>query len=177
MEIDKRLEGALYIISAIAVVAIALYFSAHAASLGGYGYLGAFLISALCSATILFPAPGWAVIAAMGAYMNPYLLGLAAGAGSALGELTGYAAGEGTRDILNSNIKESERIHAFVGKYGLFAIFSLAFIPNPLFDVAGLVSGALRIPWWRFLIACAAGRVLRYILLAMLGSFTLGLIS
>jgi membrane protein YqaA with SNARE-associated domain len=174
---DKKLEGALQIILAIAIIALVLYFSGDIAALRQYGYLGAFVISALSSATIFFPAPGWAVVAAMGAYMDPVLLGLAAGAGSAIGELTGYAAGEGARDIRNSKIKESKDIHAFVQRYGVFAVFFLAFIPNPLFDVAGLVSGALRIPWWQFLIACACGRVLRYVMLAMLGNFTLGLVG
>jgi membrane protein YqaA with SNARE-associated domain len=174
---DKKIEGALQIILAIVIIGLVFYFSDHISQLKEYGYLGAFVISALSSATIFLPAPGWAVIAMMGRYMDPYLLGFVAGIGSALGELTGYVAGEGARDILNSRIKESKDIQALVAKYGPFGIFFLAFIPNPLFDVAGIVSGALRIPWWQFLLACAAGRVLRYILLAMLGSFTLGLVS
>ncbi|PIZ25416.1 MAG: DedA family protein, partial [Chloroflexi bacterium CG_4_10_14_0_8_um_filter_57_5] len=33
-------------------------------------------------------------------------------------------------------------------------IAALAFIPNPLFDLAGMASGALKIPLWKFLIAC-----------------------
>ncbi len=174
---DKRVEGAFFIILTIAIVALALYFSNHIAEFRRYGYIGAFVISALSSATILLPAPGWAIIVMMGRYLNPYLLGLMAGIGSALGELTGYMAGEGARDLLNSKIKETKDIQALVKEYGLLAIFVLAFIPNPLFDVAGIASGALHIPWWQFLIACAAGRVLRYILLAMLGAYTLGTIA
>jgi len=174
---DKKVEGALQIILAIAIIGLVLYFSNNIEQLKEYGYLGAFVISALSSATIFFPAPGWAVIAAMGRYMDPIPLGIVAGVGSAIGELTGYLAGEGARDILNSRFKETKHIHALVERYGVFAIFAFAFVPNPLFDVAGLISGALRIPWWQFLIACAAGRILRYILLAMLGNFTLELVG
>jgi membrane protein YqaA with SNARE-associated domain len=174
---DKRTEGIFFIILTIAIVALAIYFSTHMAEFRRYGYIGAFVISALSSATIFLPAPGWAVIVMMGRYLNPYLLGLVAGIGSALGELTGYMAGEGARDLLNSKIKETKDIQALVKEYGLLAIFVLAFIPNPLFDVAGIASGALRIPWWQFLIACAAGRVLRYILLALVGSFTLSMVG
>jgi membrane protein YqaA with SNARE-associated domain len=174
---DKRLEGAMQILLAIIIIALVFYFSDKIAQLKEYGYLGAFVISALSSATIFFPAPGWAVIAAMGRYMDPYLLGIAAGLGSAIGELTGYVAGDGARDILSSRIKETKDIQELVRRYGLFAIFFFAFIPNPLFDIAGIVSGALKIPWWQFLLACAAGRILRYILLAVLGNYTLGLIS
>jgi membrane protein YqaA with SNARE-associated domain len=57
------------------------------------------------------------------------------------------------------------------------AIFVLAFIPNPLFDIAGIIAGGLKIPWWRYLTACVTGRILRYVLLAMLGAFTLNLLT
>jgi len=170
---DKKIEGMLHIGLAIIIIASVLYFSSHFESLKQYGYLGVFVISALSSATIFLPAPGWAVVIAMGRYLNPVLLGIVAGAGSALGELTGYALGDGTRDILNSKVKESKGIRAFIERYGVSAVFVLAFVPNPLFDVAGIAAGALRIPWWQFLAACAVGRVLRYILLAMLGALTL----
>jgi membrane protein YqaA with SNARE-associated domain len=174
---DKRVEGALHIVGGIAIVAAVLYFSNNVAELKEYGYLGAFVISALSSATIFFPAPGWAVVAAMGRYLDPYLLGLAAGIGSAIGELTGYTVGEGAREILESRVKESKGIHESIERYGLPAIFVLSFVPNPLFDVAGIASGALKIPWWQFLLACAAGRILRYVLLAMLGNLSLGFIG
>jgi membrane protein YqaA with SNARE-associated domain len=57
------------------------------------------------------------------------------------------------------------------------AIFALAFIPNPLFDIAGVIAGGLKIAWWRFLVSCAAGRILRYVLLAAIGGFTLHLLA
>jgi len=174
---DRKSEGALLIISAFAIAAAVLYFSRDIEGLAAFGYGGAFLIALLSSATILFPAPGWAAVIAMSAYLNPVLLGVAAGTGAAIGELTGYVAGEGARDILNSRVKETKNIEELVRKYGMLAIFALAFLPNPVFDIAGVVAGSMRMPWWRFLIACAAGRVLRYVLLAMLGAFTFGLIS
>ena len=173
---EKRTEGAIQIAFAIGVAALVLLLSREIASLGELGYIGAFLIALLSSATILFPAPGWAVIAAMGAALDPVLLGVSAGIGSAIGELTGYLAGDGVRDLLNSRIKESRQIEDAVRKYGVFAVAFFAFVPNPLFDIAGVVAGGLRIEWWKFLLACAAGRVLRYILLAMAGQFTLGLL-
>jgi hypothetical protein len=41
-----------------------------------YGYLGIFLVALLANATILLPAPGVAVIYAMGAVFNPLGVGL-----------------------------------------------------------------------------------------------------
>jgi len=174
---EKKTGGILEIAFAVAIVALVLYFSSDIAALSKYGYLGAFLIAMLSSATLFFPAPGWAAVIGLSTVFNPVLLGVVTGIGSALGELTGYVAGEGARDLLNSRIKETKDIEELVRKYDVVGIFVLAFIPNPLFDVAGIVAGGLKIPWWRYLLACATGRVFRYVLLALLGNFTLGLIS
>ncbi len=172
---DQRVKGILHVAVALAIVAAVLYFGRDIAALRHYGYAGAFLISMLASATILFPAPGWAVVVAMSRMLDPLTLGVVAGLGSAIGELTGYLAGEGTREIINEKVSESKRVHDFVEKYGPLAIFVLAFIPNPLFDIAGIAAGGAEIEWWKFLLATAAGRVLRYVLLALAGAFVLGL--
>jgi len=58
-----------------------------------YGYPGIFVIALLTNATVLLPAPGVAVVYAMGAVFNPLGVALAAGTGGALGELSGYLAG------------------------------------------------------------------------------------
>lgn len=176
-DMEKKTVGILQIAFAVAIAAAVLYFSADIASLGTYGYIGAFLIALLSSATIFFPAPGWAVVVAMSATLNPIALGVVAGIGSAIGELTGYVAGDGIRGMMNDRIKEMKKIEALVQRYDVLAIFVLAFIPNPLFDVAGLAAGGLKISWWRFVLACAAGRVLRYILLAMIGAFAVSLLT
>ena len=48
-------------------------------------------------------------------------------------------------------------------------IFKLAAIPNPLFDIGGLVAGALGMPIWRFLLSVWLGKSLRFALLATIG--------
>ncbi|MBI5047112.1 hypothetical protein HZC07_05290 [Candidatus Micrarchaeota archaeon] len=72
---DKKIEGALQIIFSIAIIIAIFYFSKEIAALKEYGYIGAFLISALSSATILFPAPGWAVVLAMTGQFTAGLIG------------------------------------------------------------------------------------------------------
>ena len=161
------------IIFAVAVMVAVFYFSNDIARLSMYGYAGVFLISLLSNATILFPAPGWAVVIAMSTQLEPLLLGIVAGIGSSIGELTGYLAGAGARTLLNNNIKETKDVENMVRKYGMGAIFVLALFPNPLFDIAGIISGGLKIPWWRFLVACTLGRVLKYVLLAFAGELAL----
>ncbi len=165
---DKRLQGIAEIVAAIAIVLAVFYFSKEIEGLGAYGYLGAFLIALLSSATILIPAPGWAVVIALSRVLNPVAVGIVAGIGSAIGELTSYIAGDGIRDMIEGRLKETKDVENLVRSYDMLAIALLAFIPNPLFDIAGIVAGSLKIPWWRFVIACAAGRVARFVLLAVL---------
>ncbi|MBU0531872.1 VTT domain-containing protein [Candidatus Micrarchaeota archaeon] len=173
---DKKVNGTLQIVFVITIILVVLYISQDIEALATYGYLGVFVIALLSTATIIFPSPGWAAVIAMSLYLDPIPLGIVAGIGAAIGELTGYIAGGGARDILNDKIKESKKIEKFVEKYDTIAIFVLSFIPNPLFDIAGMIAGGLKIPWWKFLIACAFGRILRYTLIALIGAFTISLL-
>ena len=149
------------------VIAIAvLLLNDRIAALGNYGYLGVFIISALSSATILIPAPGWAVVAAMATILNPIYVGIIAGIGSSLGELTGYMVGDGALDIAGR--KQYQKFLSWIQKNDAIAIFVFAFLPNPLFDIAGIAAGAAKVPAWRYVLFCAIGRSLRYVLLAIL---------
>ena len=138
-----------------------------------FGYLGVFLISLISSATVFLPVPGFAVVFAMGAYLNPLLLGVAAGIGSGIGEITGYMAGyAGHGAIERSQIYRSHKKQ--IEKYGAPAIFILALIPNPLFDLAGIASGALEMPIWKFLLATIAGKIIRFVGIAYAGGIASG---
>ncbi len=138
-----------------------------------YGYPGVFIISLLGNATLILPAPSFAIVFAVGGVLNPYLVGMAAGCGAALGEMTGYLAGLGGRGMLEDK-KFHQRLEALMTRRGAWLIFFLAFIPNPAFDVGGILAGALRMPWWKFLAATVAGKSIRFVLLAMFGASLLG---
>lgn len=44
-----------------------------------YGYLGAFLANLASNATIFLPVPGGLIVVALGSFLSPFLVGLAAG--------------------------------------------------------------------------------------------------
>ena len=160
----------LAILAVIAITATIFVFRDQVADLEAYGYLGAFLISLITSATIFLPVPGIVLIAGLGASFDPVLIGLAAGAGSALGELTGYMAGF-SGQVVFENSRFYPRLERWMRRRGFIAITVLSFVPNPFFDVAGATAGALRFPLWKFLLACFVGKGVRYILVAWLGWF------
>lgn len=165
----------LRIVSLVAVVAISVWiFSIRdkTAQLAAFGYPGVFVISLLANATVLLPAPGVAVVFAMGSIFNPFILGVVAGVGSALGELSGYLAGySGQAVIERADIYE--RIKPYVSKYGGAAIFVLAAIPNPFFDLGGIAAGALKIPISTFLVWCILGKIIKMFLFAYAGAHSI----
>lgn len=142
-----------------------------------YGYLGVFIISVLGNATLIFPAPSFTVVA-FGAVLNPYLVGILAGCGAAVGEMTGYTLGRG----MSPNLDEGSTVAGLGAKqmqwlrwlrpkfqrWGAIVIFVLAAIPNPIFDMGGILAGIARMPWWKFLMAAALGKTVRFTLLSMM---------
>lgn len=141
-----------------------------------YGYPGIFLITLMANATVILPAPGVAVVFAMGGVFNPFFVGLAAGTGGAIGELTGYMAGFSGQAIVE-NTKIYDRISPWVQKYGAWAIFVLSAIPNPFFDLAGIAAGVAKIPLWKFLLFCWAGQIIKMGLFAYAGAYSIDWIA
>jgi uncharacterized membrane protein YdjX (TVP38/TMEM64 family) len=96
-----------------------------------------------------------------------FLLGLAAGAGAATGELTGYIAGRSGRLALgNQDHHWFGRIHRLIDGHGFMTLFLLSAIPNPRFDIAGITAGSLGFSPVRYWLAVALGKTLVYTLLA-----------
>jgi membrane protein YqaA with SNARE-associated domain len=133
-----------------------------------YGYPGVFVISALGNATLILPAPSFAIVLVLAGTLNPFWMGIAAGCGAALGEMTGYLAGFGGRGVVEEK-PIYKRLAVLMRKRGAWIIFLLALIPNPFFDVGGIMAGMLKMPWWKFFAAAAAGKSIRFIILALLG--------
>jgi membrane protein DedA with SNARE-associated domain len=130
-----------------------------------YGYLGVFLISILFNATIIFPLSNISVIISMGATLGvPLFVGLAGGSGAAIGELTGYLAGRSGQGFFRKS-KLYLRLEGWVKRWGWIAIFIMSVFPA-VFDIVGLIAGALRMPLWKFFLACAGGRIISYTVVA-----------
>jgi membrane protein YqaA with SNARE-associated domain len=154
---------------AIAISILVFYLGDRVQNFARYGYPGIFVISLLGNATVILPAPSLAIVSVAGSVLNPYLVGLFAGAGSALGELTGYLAGYSGQAAV-PDTEQYNRIVNWMRRYGLWVIFVLSVIPNPLFDLAGIAAGALKVPVHRFLLVCWLGKTIKTTVFALGGS-------
>jgi len=138
------------------------------AKLESYGYLGAFLISLVGNGTVLLPGIVLPILSGLGIVLypaaglvGPVIVGLAGGAGAAIGEIVGYMAGYSGRGIVENN-KLYERLAGWVSRWGVLAIFIFALVPL-FFDLVGLAAGVLRFPLWKFILICWLGRTLLYV--------------
>lgn len=136
------------------------------------GYSGIFLISVLSNSTIILPVSSSPVVFIAGSVLNPIIVGVIAGSGAALGEMSGYLAGFAGHEIMK-NRKIYKWIEIWLIKWEGKFIFLLALIPNPLFDLVGIIAGTFKVPWWKFWIATATGKSIQFILLATLGTHLL----
>jgi membrane protein YqaA with SNARE-associated domain len=141
--------------------------------LGNYGYLGAFLISLLTNATIILPMPSLILLFPLGAAFNPVYVGIAAGFGGAIGEMTAYVAGYSGRGLWKDNPGYLKAV-TWLKKWGMLIVFLFAVSPMPL-DLMGLASGNLRLPAWKFFVPALPAKIIKYIVLAYVGAWGWGL--
>lgn len=164
----------LVLLAVIALTTVLFIYRNEVQKFGALGYPGIFFVSLFSNATLILPVPGVLFTSAMGAVFNPWWVALAAGTGATIGELTGYLAGFSGQAVIE-NKKWYERVSGWMKKYGDITVLVLAFVPNPVFDVAGMVAGALRLPVWRYLLMSWIGKVGKMLLFAFGGASILNL--
>ena len=130
--------------------------------LGGFGYLGALLATALANATVIVPVPYYPLLIRLGETLNPWGITLAAAVGSVIGELVAYFVGRSGQGVV-AETPFYRWVHRQLSHpwRAPLVIFALAAPPNPFFDVAGLLAGALGVPIWIFALSTFLGRIVR----------------
>ncbi len=162
------------------ITSIALYLAKDMLikNLGGLpGYLAIFLISFLGAMSILVPIPYVAIVFTLAATggLDPLLTALFGGAGSGLGEFTGWVMGRLFSGAIEST-KYFSRIQALIkllerkGRIWVpILIFVFALTPLPD-DVLFIVLGILRYSLWKALVAAVCGKVTMMYIVAYSGT-------
>lgn len=148
----------------------------RAAEWAVFGYPGIFVVSFLAYATVLLPAPGVAFVYGMGSILNPLYVGLAAGAGGALGEISGYLAGFSGQAVVERK-ELYERLSRWMKRNGPLTVLFLSAIPNPFFDLAGIAAGMLKMPVRKFLFWVWIGVTIKMLLFSYAGFYSIEWIS
>lgn len=141
-------------------------------------YLVVFVTTLVSNASIIVPVPFFvAIMIAAASKWNPVLIALTASSAGTLGEITGYYAGYlGKKIIITEATPGYEKLVAWMKRHGMLAVFLLSLQPILPFDIAGLISGASRIPLWKFVLPCWAGKFPKYLLGCYFGGAFLSLL-
>ena len=148
-----------------------IYSSDFIGRIGNWGYLGIFFVQVMNSATIVLPAPGHAYTFAIGASLNPMIIGVVGGLGASIGELTGYLLGSTGRHLLTGG-RWYGRFESVANRWAGPALFTIAALPFP-FDIGGVWAGAARYPVWKFLALVTAGKVIKVTMIAGAGYYSI----
>ena len=125
------------------------------------GYPGVMIVSFIGSAGMVLPVPGLAAVCGAGGLdLNVLGVGLLAGIGTTVGELTGYAIGYGGRPIVERHAFYAT-LKSWMERRGALIIFIASTVPNPLFDLVGIAAGGTRYSVGRFLLVVAAGSIIK----------------
>jgi membrane protein YqaA with SNARE-associated domain len=99
---------------------------------------------------------------------NPIVLGVAAGIGAAIGEVTTYVLGWGVAETIEEREGEDSRLSRWIRKYGLWAVLLVAVTPLPDTPIV-LLAGSNKLPFGRLFIVEAVGKTALYSIGAIVG--------
>lgn len=172
----EKVIALLMLLLVIAITVAVFIYRNAIAGLGSYGYLSAFLISLICDTSVVLPVPGIVILFALGTTLNPVLVGLAGAAGGIIGEMTGFVFGYSGRKMAQKRSRAYARAENWMQRWGGWTVFAFAAVPLPVFDIAGMVAGALHYPLWKFLLIGWVGKSIKYVILVTAGSWGWGVI-
>ena len=168
----KALVNVIAAVTTAIISAIILYLTLIVGSLlEEVGLFGIFLASMFSHLTVIGRDMFVPAFLPLTVIYHPLLLGLSAGLGGAIGEVTTYYWGLGIGGALDE--KERDNILSkWIEKYGLMAILLVAASPLPDTPIV-LLAGSFRFPLRKLLIVEGIGKTLWYSLGAALGGFLL----
>ena len=174
----RRLAQTVGLIGVFAIALLAVVYSELVHDhLQGAGYVAVFVITMVASSTIILPAPAAISVGAFAVALdNIWAVGVVAATGQQVGELTGYYLGWAGNPAV-ARMRGYTPIHRWMVKRGLLTLFVLAVVPNPFFDIAGMVAGATRFGVFKFVAASWPGLVLKNMGFAWAGVVGLDLVS
>lgn len=140
-------------------------------ALANFGYPGIFLLSFIGASSVVIPIPYTVILLAVAPAFNPLLLAIAAGLGSAAGELVGYGVGSAGRSLVGK--KQRRNLNAMLKifeRFGIPVIFIFSLTPLPD-DLLFIPLGLMHYSLWKTFPVCVAGKFAMSLAIAYTGKF------
>ncbi len=146
------------------------FFLGYADELGGWGYLGAFFISLISGATIIFPSPGIILVMHMAYSLDWFFLGLITGVAGGFGGATAYLFGVVSRGQMYRGVIGRLIDRMFGTKMGIILLIFTNLIPFAGGDALSMAAGVSKFPFRRYLTYVTVATTVRMLLLTYIGS-------
>ncbi|MCL4518137.1 MAG: VTT domain-containing protein [Thaumarchaeota archaeon] len=105
------------------------------------------------------PVPYLVVVILLSSKLDPLTLGVLAGIGGSLGKITSYILGRSGYELFKPDTRKNmDALRGLIGKYGDIGVFIFAVSPLPD-DIYLIPIGMMKYPFWRFIIANTAGKI------------------
>ena len=169
----NRIYAIIIFVSSIILSTVFFVYKDFFKSALSLGLLGIFIINFVSSAGFFVSGPAFLTIIAGGNLYSPILVAVISAIGACFGDMLGFAFGHSGRQLTKKRLDKHKTVR-FLEKHfhrhGALITFAFAIIPNPFFDAIGILAGVLNYPPVKFFAIMLAGRLLRYWLLAQIGS-------
>lgn len=169
----RRLIFFFIFLFSVGIMLLPFFYKVQLQQFKSLGLFGIGLINFFGSATVFFPSPAILSVGIGGTLYNPILVALASSVGSSLGESVGFAFGYSSKKVINHK-SEKRFVFRFLEflfeRHGTWMIILLAFIPNPIFDFAGIFAGMGNYPLKKFIVLVFVGRFTRDVLISFVFS-------
>ena len=131
------------------------------------GYTSIWFIAFIGAALVFAPVGALgAVCVAATVDLNPFMVALVAASAEAVGELTGYLAGMGGKSFFEHK-RFYLRFKNLFSRYAALTLLIGSAIPNPIFDILGVIAGSTLYPVKRFLLLIFAGKLFKFTWLSL----------
>ena len=98
--------------------------------------------------------------------LNPFMVALVAASAEAVGELTGYLAGMGGKSFFEHK-RFYLRFKNLFSRYAALTLLIGSAVPNPIFDILGVIAGSTLYPVKRFILLIFAGKLFKFTWLSL----------
>jgi membrane protein YqaA with SNARE-associated domain len=142
-------------------------------TLGRLGLAGVFAASMLSHLTVVARDMFVPLFIPLAPVYHPVVLGSAAGAGAAIGEVTTYFLGWGVAESMETMSGTEDKIAEWIKRYGLWAVFLVALTPLPDTPIV-ILAGSRKLPFRRLLAVEVLGKSALYSVGAVVGGVVYG---
>lgn len=138
-------------------------------------YFSILLVCFIANASVLLPAPSILVVVQYSMILNPMLTALCGAVGATLGEMTGYLAGAHGGNLLA--LKVRKKVLSVMPKHPYLVVFCSSLIPLPVFDIVGLIAGAMKLNQAKFFASCLLGKLIKMVSFAWMANYLLKMLN